>query len=159
MTVKRIAFISLSIVLLLSASVLVYAANTTRSISVTYRNIAIKVNNVLKQTDQEPFIYNNYTYVPLRFISEALNADVKWDDRTSTISISQTFSQEAVNALNEAQKQFGQQFSAIKLTEALYHNGALYFYISMESKNGSKENYYYHYDTKSFVLFLDVHGG
>jgi hypothetical protein len=34
-----------------------------------------------------PQIISNYTYVPLRFISESFNADVQWEDKTKTITI------------------------------------------------------------------------
>jgi len=79
MAKKRIIFLSFTLLFMFSAFVYVSAANGTKSISVTYRNIVIKVNNAVKQTTQEPFIYDNYTYVPLRFVSESLGADVQWD--------------------------------------------------------------------------------
>jgi len=34
------------------------------------------------------FLYNDRTYVPIRFISEALNKDVSWDNETNTVIIS-----------------------------------------------------------------------
>jgi len=58
---RGIAFASLLLVSLLSTSIFVFASNGIKNISVTYRNIVIKVNDTLKQTEQEPFIYNSYT--------------------------------------------------------------------------------------------------
>ncbi|WP_135553797.1 copper amine oxidase N-terminal domain-containing protein [Paenibacillus cymbidii] len=37
---------------------------------------------------QEGFLYNDSTYVPLRFITYALNKDIAWDGETYTVSIS-----------------------------------------------------------------------
>ena len=37
--------------------------------------------------DSAPIIYKNYTMVPLRFISEALAAEVTWDSQTRTVYI------------------------------------------------------------------------
>jgi hypothetical protein len=41
--------------------------------------IKIKVDGEYVQTDVDPFIENNRTYVPVRFISEKLGATVEWD--------------------------------------------------------------------------------
>ena len=40
--------------------------------------VAYKNNNILS-LDVAPFIQQDRTYVPLRAISEALNADVEWN--------------------------------------------------------------------------------
>jgi len=45
------------------------------------------VNGKKVTLDVAPQIINGYTYVPLRFISESLNASVEWDGTTKTITI------------------------------------------------------------------------
>ena len=45
------------------------------------------INGTLKNMDIEPQIINNRTLVPLRFIGEALNAQVNWLPESSTITI------------------------------------------------------------------------
>ncbi|MGC9090086.1 MAG: copper amine oxidase N-terminal domain-containing protein [Caldisericia bacterium] len=45
------------------------------------------VNGKKVMLDVPPQIINKYTYVPLRFISESLNASVEWDGATKTIII------------------------------------------------------------------------
>ena len=50
-------------------------------------NIAI-VNNEPIELETEAVIHENRTYVPLRFVSEALGADVDWDSKTKTVIIS-----------------------------------------------------------------------
>jgi len=45
------------------------------------------VNGAVKVLDVAPFIYNGRTYVPLRFISEALGKEVRWDDQNRVVYI------------------------------------------------------------------------
>lgn len=40
-----------------------------------------------KPTEGQGFIYEGTTYVPLRFVGEALGKDVKWDGENETISV------------------------------------------------------------------------
>jgi hypothetical protein len=85
---RKIIIISLVAILcaLIFVSI-VYGVLGSKTITVTYRNISIYVNGQKKIPDEEPFICNGRTYVPLRFISEALDKEVKWDDKTSRIDI------------------------------------------------------------------------
>lgn len=51
-------------------------------------NINIKVNGKYISPDTSPFIKNSSTYVPIRFISEALNIkDIKWDAKSNSVTI------------------------------------------------------------------------
>lgn len=65
------------------------AMTGTLSVDITYRNIQITVNGdrVAVPAENEPFIYQDRTYVPLRVVSEALGYDVDWDGDTSTVMI------------------------------------------------------------------------
>ena len=45
------------------------------------------VNNVKNEMDIAPVIINSRTLVPVRFVSEALGADVEWDEITRTVYI------------------------------------------------------------------------
>ncbi|AUG58953.1 serine hydrolase [Acetivibrio saccincola] len=54
------------------------------------KNTAL-VNGTEKDFDTVPQIFENRTYVPLRFISEAFNMDVDWDANTRTVLISTPF--------------------------------------------------------------------
>lgn len=70
---------------------------TTKSVTATKNNKAIKltvnssnaeVNGKLKILNEEPYINEkNATMVPLRFISESLGAEVKWNGQNKTITI------------------------------------------------------------------------
>jgi len=65
----------------------VIATNGLKTIEVFYDNIKIYLNGKEIKTDAEPFIYEGRTYVPVRFVSEAFGANVKWNESTKTIEI------------------------------------------------------------------------
>lgn len=50
-------------------------------------NKEYKLNEELKEMDTEVFTENGRTMLPVRFIIEALNGDVNWDEQTSTVLI------------------------------------------------------------------------
>ena len=154
---RRAVFVSLLVLLLLGTSVLVFAANTTKSISVTYRNIVIRVNNVIKQTEQEPFIYNSYTYVPLRFVSEALGADVQWDDKTSTISITAASPADsnAVKAIDQVKFFTAGAYDVYRAVEVLYINNILYYHVAISMDTGQKDDVYYNTSDTRLYTYKD----
>ena len=85
----------LSIILLLSVSMVAYAAVRTQSLSVTFNNIRLVVNGELIIPRDanghvvEPFIYNGTTFLPVRALAEALGQDVRWDGETATVYVGQ----------------------------------------------------------------------
>jgi foldase protein PrsA len=57
-------------------------------IDVVFKNLKYMFDGVEKKSSQgQGFIYNNKTYVPLRFVGEALGKEVKWDEKNQTIWI------------------------------------------------------------------------
>ncbi|MDD3170083.1 MAG: copper amine oxidase N-terminal domain-containing protein [Eubacteriales bacterium] len=50
-------------------------------------NSGALVNEKMITLNASPFIENGRTYVPVRFVSEALGADVQWDGTTRTVTI------------------------------------------------------------------------
>jgi hypothetical protein len=85
--IKVVSAIFLSFVLL-SSTLFVFGADMLKNISVTYRNITIHVNGKVVPSEQEPFIYQGRTFVPLRTIGEALSKKVEWDNNKNQITIS-----------------------------------------------------------------------
>lgn len=58
------------------------------SASFAQPNLSIKVNDKYISCDVEPFIKNGTTYVPIRFIADALNVDsVLWDKNSKSVTI------------------------------------------------------------------------
>lgn len=61
---------------------------TLSSISLAERNVKILVNNSQISPDVPPFIVNGTTYVPIRFISNALNVDkTEWNQNSQSVTI------------------------------------------------------------------------
>lgn len=50
--------------------------------------ISVEVNGNFIKMDVQPFISNGRTYVPLRFVAEALGADVHWDPEERKAAVS-----------------------------------------------------------------------
>ena len=63
----------------------VSAANGTKNISATIRNIKIVVDGKELSTSAEPFIYNGTTYLPIRAVGEAVGKEVTWNGGTNTV--------------------------------------------------------------------------
>lgn len=65
-----------------------FAADST-SIDVYFKNITFLFDGAQKQPapDQKAFIYDGTTYVPLRFVGEALNQEVDYNGDTETITV------------------------------------------------------------------------
>jgi hypothetical protein len=71
----------------------VYAETGEKDISVTFKTIGIRVNDVLMaMTDADgntvqPFIHDGTTYVPIRGVANLLKKAVSWDSVTSSVMI------------------------------------------------------------------------
>lgn len=76
------------------------AEQVKETIEIQYKNIRIFVDGTEKLPPGEPFVYNNTTYVPLRFVSEALGKEVEWDGSNNSIYIGNKPSQNAVTQTN-----------------------------------------------------------
>ena len=64
------------------------ATGNGRTISLTIGSTQATVSGQPETMDVAPFIVGATTFVPLRFISQALGAAVNWNDSTSTVTIS-----------------------------------------------------------------------
>lgn len=79
----------LALTMALAMTAAAEATSATKSITVDYQDIQIYVNgNVVPvQANEEPFIYEGRTFVPIRFVAEALNLDVEWLDWIKAVQI------------------------------------------------------------------------
>ncbi|MDI6868249.1 MAG: protease inhibitor I42 family protein [Coprothermobacterota bacterium] len=84
--IKRTAVIIL-LVAMIAGTALVEASTGNRQIEVAYRDISILVNGNQISSDAEPFIFDGRTFVPIRFISEALGKNVTWDQSKYEVRI------------------------------------------------------------------------
>ncbi len=57
------------------------------SITLFINNPVMTVNSDTVRLAAEPIIYNDYTFVPLRAVSEAAGAETLWDEETKTVTI------------------------------------------------------------------------
>jgi len=66
-----------------------YASNSATSINVSFYNLKYLFNGVEKHAPENNngFVYNGTTYVPLRFVAESLDQEVNWNGDSYTISI------------------------------------------------------------------------
>jgi hypothetical protein len=69
------------------ASGQINATRHGRTISLSIGSTQATVDGEPTTLDVAPFIVGATTFVPLRFISQALGASVRWDDSTSTVTI------------------------------------------------------------------------
>ncbi|WP_276913279.1 copper amine oxidase N-terminal domain-containing protein [Aneurinibacillus aneurinilyticus] len=63
------------------------AAKDKNKVEIKIGDLIAVVNDKKVKLDQEAFMVNNRTMVPVRFGSEALGADVQWDAKNLTIHI------------------------------------------------------------------------
>ncbi|MGB9834147.1 MAG: protease inhibitor I42 family protein [bacterium] len=84
--IKRTAVIIL-LVAMIAGTALVEASTGNKQIEVAYRDISILVNGNQISSDVEPFIFDGRTFVPIRFISEALGKNVTWDQSKYEVRI------------------------------------------------------------------------
>lgn len=88
--------LGLAIGTMLSGTV-AYAGGT--QIEVAFRGLKYMFDGVEKKpTEGAGFIYNGVTYVPLRFVSEAIGKKVEWDEAASTIWVGDRLAADAVVA-------------------------------------------------------------
>lgn len=85
---NRKSSIAIVIILFFVISTLgVVAAESFEEIKVFYRDIKVYVNQKYISLNEEPFLYNDRVYVPVRFVSESLNASVQWNKEENSVSI------------------------------------------------------------------------
>ncbi len=70
----------------------IYITNESGSqVKLLIDNTSVQKGNQVIALEVAPRVYNSTTYVPLRFVSEALGYDVKWDAKAQTITLSKDY--------------------------------------------------------------------
>ena len=77
---------------ILATSITTFGASNGKTIQVFENVKRVVVNKVEQKIDSKtkPFVYNGTTYVPLKFIADALGESVSWEGSTGTIYIGDT---------------------------------------------------------------------
>jgi hypothetical protein len=110
-----------------------YAEPAEQVINAYFGNYNIIINGADKSDtpdDSRPFIYNDRTYVPLRYIGESLNKQVVWDGDTSTIYINDddTLSEDTNSQTSEAAKEVSEVDEALEQYRNVISNASSYQY-------------------------------
>lgn len=84
---------------------IVDAANYTKTLKATYRNIQVTYNGVVKSISEEPFAIDGTTYVPLRAVSQILGANVDWDGTNNLVKITNTVATDNSSQVTSLQQQ------------------------------------------------------
>ncbi|SHK48167.1 copper amine oxidase N-terminal domain-containing protein [Tepidibacter formicigenes] len=77
--------LALSLIILLFLSGFAFGSGYNKKITAYFYNIKVSLNGKSIDFANEPFIYEDTTYVPLRDISESLGVNVYWDNQSKTI--------------------------------------------------------------------------
>lgn len=90
---KKLAMILLAVLVIgpfVRIGTYAQAAEPMRKVSVYFISMQYTFNGqrLAPPSDQQGFIYHNHAYVPLRFISNALDKNVAWDNASSTVTVS-----------------------------------------------------------------------
>jgi len=76
-----------AVIFLILTSLTISAAGTSETIEVHRSGMQILVDGRPVDLEQQPFIYNDRVYVPVRFICTALDRDVDWNPDIRTVVI------------------------------------------------------------------------
>ncbi|MDU5467549.1 MAG: stalk domain-containing protein [Peptoniphilus harei] len=68
-------------------SIIALYDESTRLIKMKINDVNYSINGESKKMDAKPFIKNNRTLVPLRFVVEALGGEVNWDGENRLVSV------------------------------------------------------------------------
>jgi len=64
-----------------------FARARQETITAHFNNIRIAIDGRVVQTENEPFVHNGRTYLPVRDVADAMGFDVTWEDATNTVHL------------------------------------------------------------------------
>ncbi|KAF1086061.1 hypothetical protein SPSYN_00799 [Sporotomaculum syntrophicum] len=96
---KRFVVLVIAAFMLFVFGSMAEATVANKQIQVNYNNVKIVTNGkaVTLTADQEPFLLNGVTFVPLRAAGQALNSTVNWEASTKTVVITGNSNNNASN--------------------------------------------------------------
>ncbi len=102
----------------------------------------MSINGEVKTIDVSPMIYNDTTLVPVRFVSEALKANVAWANtcqKQVTISTSKITPEQAVELTKAELAQRGFDYYSVDILDMLTKPFEDYYYIGVYFDNPHEE--------------------
>lgn len=105
-----------------------------------------KVNGLKKTMDVFPIIYNDYTYIPIRYVAESLNEQVSWNPNDKAVYIGNGFNVDKINYSNFKKLDFtnfgfdlyvNRNFEKTLLIEKSPEEGLVNFYEKTLYKKGT----------------------
>lgn len=125
------------ITLATSTIITAFATPIEQAINVVYDNYRIIIDGADKSNvseDSKPFIYNGRTYVPLRYIGEAMGKKVLWDGDTKSIYINdEGTSREDVNFASQGYEKSDKDIYLYSDTNIVQFNSYVYNYTESEN--------------------------
>jgi len=85
--IKGIAIGVIITTIFMAAAIPAFAMARQETITVHFNNIRIAIDGQVVQTENEPFVHNGRTYLPVRDIADAMGFDVTWEDATNTVHL------------------------------------------------------------------------
>jgi hypothetical protein len=79
--------VAIAIILLLLAPAVIDAKGIFEMIKVRRGGIGMLIDGREARFEEQPFIYNDRVYVPIRFVNTALGMEVDWNSRIKTVII------------------------------------------------------------------------
>lgn len=113
---KRVRIAAIGLVLAMVLGTVAMAA-AGKNVTI-FPGITITVNGTkttpvdANGNEMEAFIYNDSTYVPLRYLSELMGLDVEWDEATNTVKLSGVPARYKAGTYTAAAKGFGGDVTA-----------------------------------------------
>lgn len=94
---KRLLALGLTAVISLSSATALYASPVIKTLRAQYMGIKFSYNGkIVDPGNQEPFVVDQTTYVPIRMVGELVGKNVQWDGNNKLISINDTVDQTLV---------------------------------------------------------------
>ncbi|MBQ7718140.1 MAG: NPCBM/NEW2 domain-containing protein [Clostridia bacterium] len=155
---RKMRIITICIVVCLALCATVWAKTGSEWIEIFYSDIKLNVNGIRVNTsNNEPFIYNGTTYLPVRAVAEALGQNVDWDGNTKTVSIGSKPNGVAylMDVCPPYQKSFNTRLYYTNEGDSFYMGGKRY--NNGIEINGSRQEYaYINLNSKYSVLKMDI---
>jgi len=141
-TQKSLFFTILAALLVIAC--VTYASTSTTKIDVHFQHLTYIFNGVEKSPpeEQKGFIYNGTTYVPLRFVAEALNQRVEWDQDRLTITVTPKTGANGIR----------QEANDAKLQEAYRKIAELERQLKIQEQPSAQTGGWITYETKNLIL-------